>query len=113
MKTKVPEVPSSFARSNPKVWAGFEKLASECHEAGPLDAKARRLVKLGIAVGAGLQGGVHAQVRNALAEGISPEEIHHVVLLALTTIGFPATMAALTWVGDLTGKPRRRSRPSR
>jgi alkylhydroperoxidase/carboxymuconolactone decarboxylase family protein YurZ len=113
MKTKMPHVPSDFARSHPKVWASFENLANQCHRAGPLDAKTRRLVKLGIAFGAGLQGGVHAQVRNALAERISVEELHHVILLGLTTVGFPASMAALTWVDDLVGKTRRGSKKSR
>ncbi len=107
MKTKMPAVPSNFARQNPKVWASFENLANQCHEAGPLNARTRRLVKVGIAVGAGLEGGVHAQVRNALAEGITLEELRHVILLSLTTIGFPASMAALTWVNDYAGKSRR------
>lgn len=111
MKTELPEHPASFARRHPEVWAAFEKLANQCHNGGPLDAKTRRLVKLGIALGAGTEGGVHAQVRNAVAEGINPAELRHVVLLALTTIGFPATMAALAWVEDvLRGKSRRRRR---
>jgi 4-carboxymuconolactone decarboxylase len=33
-------------------------------------------------------------VRKAVAEGIAPEEIEQVVLLALTTRGFPGTVAA-------------------
>lgn len=109
MKTKLPEVPATFARQHPEIWASFESLANQCHEAGPLDAKTARLVKLGIAVGVGLEGGVHAQVRNALAEGIAPAEVHHVVLLGLTTVGFPASMAALTWVNDLV-KGKRQGR---
>ena len=56
---------------------------------------------------------VHAQVRNALAEGVSPEAIRHAVLLGLTTLGFPATMAASSWVEDLLprrGRSRRRKK---
>jgi alkylhydroperoxidase/carboxymuconolactone decarboxylase family protein YurZ len=111
MKTELPEHPASFAREHPEVWEAFETLANRCHEAGPLEAKTRRLVKLGVALGARLEGGVHAQVRNAVAEGISDEEIRHVVLLGVTTLGFPASMAALTWVNDILdrgdGKKRR------
>lgn len=107
MKTKLPELPAQLARHQPEVWAAFEMLANRCHAAGPLSPKTRRLVKLGIAVGAGLEGGVHAQVRNALAEGITAAELGHVVLLALTTIGFPASMAASTWVEDMLGRGRR------
>ena len=110
MKTKLPEHPASFARQYPEVWASFEGLASRCHEAGSLDSKSQRLVKLGIALGAGLEGGFHAQVRNALAEGITPEEIRHVVVLGLTTIGFPASMAALSWIDDYPAKRRPASR---
>src|SRR5690349_576500 len=108
MKTNLPESPAKFARKNPKVWASFEALANECHTAGPLPDRTRRLAKLGIAIGAGLEGGVHAHVRNALAEGITPDEIRHVALLGMTTIGFPATMAALTWISDIVGKSARR-----
>jgi alkylhydroperoxidase/carboxymuconolactone decarboxylase family protein YurZ len=107
MKTKLPQLPERLAQQYPEIWDSFEALAKRCHAAGPLDAKTRRLVKLGIAVGAGLEGGVHAQVRNALAEGITGSELHHVVLLSLTTIGFPATMARMTWINDVLGKGRR------
>ena len=113
MKTKLPELPAKLARQYPEVWDSFETLANRCHEAGPLDARTRRLVKLGIAIGAGLEGGVHAQARNALAEGITAAELRHVVLLGLTTIGFPATMARLTWIGDVPANvpgTRRRAR---
>ncbi len=107
MKTKLPEHPANLSRQYPEVWKSFEELASRCHEAGPLDAKTQRLVKLGIAMGAGLEGGVHAQVRNALAEGITAEELRHAALLGLTTVGFPSFMASLTWIDDFAAKGRR------
>ncbi len=107
MKTKLPDPPADFARQHPDIWAAFEALADRCHIAGPLDVRTRRLVKLGIALGAGLEGGVHSQVRNALAEGIPPAQLRHVVLPSLTTIGFPASMAACTWVNDLLDARRR------
>ncbi len=107
MKTKTPDHAANFAREYPETWTAFETLADRCHEEGPLDAKTCRLVKLGIAFGARLEGGVHAQVRNAVAEGITRAEVQHVVLLGLTTLGFPTFMAALTWVNDIL-KLRRR-----
>ena len=108
MRTKVPKHPAGLAKQYPKVWAAFERLGSVCHEAGPLDARTRRLVKLGIALGAGSEGAVHAQVRNALAEGIPPGALRHVVLLGLTTVGFPAAMAAMSWMEDLVPQRARR-----
>ncbi len=38
-----------------------------------------------------------------LAEGTSAEEIRQVCNLAITTLGFPAAMAALSWVNDVIG----------
>ena len=49
--------PSSSAdrirKSHPEVWQRFTALADACHEAGPLDEKSRRLVKLALAIAAG------------------------------------------------------------
>ena len=39
--------------------------------------------------------------RRSLEAGATLDECRHVVLLALTTIGFPAMMAALSWVEDI------------
>jgi 4-carboxymuconolactone decarboxylase len=73
---------------------------------GPLDKKTRELVKLGIAIGNRHEGGTHSHTRRALDAGATPDEVRHVALMALTTIGFPAAMAALTWVEDiLNGEP--------
>lgn len=77
-------------------------MESASRKRAPLDAKTRRLVKLALAVGNGAEGGVHSHVRRALAEGITSEELHHVALLAISTVGFPDAVAALTWIEDLT-----------
>jgi alkylhydroperoxidase/carboxymuconolactone decarboxylase family protein YurZ len=39
-------------------------------------------------------------VRHALAEGFTPAEVRHAGVLAISTIGFPASMRALTWMQD-------------
>jgi len=44
MKTELPVRAASFARRHPELWKAFENLADECHKAGPLDAKTRRLI---------------------------------------------------------------------
>ena len=86
----------------PDVWQAFSKLAEACHDAGPLDEKTRRLVKLAIAIGAGTEGGTHSAVRHANEAGVTPQEMEHVVLLSITTIGIPAAGRALTWIHDKT-----------
>lgn len=69
-------------------------------EAGPLDEKAERLVKLAIAVGGGLEGAVRLHTRRGSASGLSPEELQHVAVLAITTVGWPSAIAALSWIRE-------------
>ena len=85
---------------HPEIWQAFSSLAQACHNSGPLDEKTRRLVKLAIAVGAGTEGGTHSAVRHAVEAGVSTAEMEHVVLLSITTIGFPAAGRALSWIHD-------------
>ncbi|WP_047865544.1 carboxymuconolactone decarboxylase family protein [Rubrobacter aplysinae] len=97
----LPEVFQQFKRRFPGVKESFDALGAAEHEAGPLDEKQRRLVKLGIAVGAESEGAVRSHVRKLLGIGATQEEILHAIVLALTTIGFPATNAALSWAEEV------------
>ncbi|HET7265402.1 MAG TPA: carboxymuconolactone decarboxylase family protein [bacterium] len=98
---ELPEHYKRFQHQCPEVWKAYDRLGAALHGAGPLDAKMRELTKLALAVGARHEGAVHAHTRLALQHGASADEIRHVVLLALTTIGFPAMMAASSWVEDI------------
>jgi 4-carboxymuconolactone decarboxylase len=40
-------------------------------------------------------------VRRAVKAGASGEEVQHALLLLISTIGFPQTMAALSWSRDI------------
>lgn len=98
-------VPFTHIREEfPEVAAAYDTLGDAIHRSGPLDDKTRQLVKLALSVGARLEGATHAHARRALEMGISPEEIKHVVLLAATTLGFPTTVAAYTWISDVLGE---------
>ena len=101
MSYKLPAQFKELAREYPDVCEAFESLGTQCHNAGPLDEKARKLAKLGIAIGTGSEGAVHSAARNALNADISKEEIMHVGILAITTIGLPNATAAITWIKDL------------
>lgn len=97
------ELPTHFRRfkaAHPEIYEAFEELGRRVHERGSLSERERRLVKLGIAIGVGTEGGVHSAVRHALRGGCSREDVEHAVRLAITTIGFPRAMAALSWVDD-------------
>ena len=104
MKAALPKSVERFGKSYAKVWQRFKQLGEECHRAGPLDGRTRRLVKIGIAAAAQSEGAVHSAVRNARGEGVSADEIRHAILLAITTIGFPRAMAALSWAEDVLKK---------
>lgn len=99
----MPELPRAFqqfAADHPAVHQAYEVLAAAAHEAGPLDERSRRLVKLAIAIGARLEGAVRSHAWQAREAGISAAEIDHAVLLSLTTIGLPSMVAARTWVAS-------------
>jgi 4-carboxymuconolactone decarboxylase len=98
--SELPKAYTRFRDEFPQLAQAYDALGSATHEAGPLDEKTRQLVKLALAVGARLEGATHAHTRRALEMGITPEEIKHVVLLTMTTLGFPATVSAYTWVLD-------------
>lgn len=101
----LPNVYQHFERAFPRVHSAHQDLAKTCYEAGPLDERTARLVKLGIALGAQADGAVRSHARRALSEGESPEELRHVGLLALTTIGFPHTIAGLSWIEEVIEAP--------
>jgi len=102
-----------FKKEFPEIEKEYDKLAKKCHASGPLNEKLRRLVKLGIAIGSESEGAVKSHTRRALAIGISPKEIRHVVLLGLTTIGFPKMIATLNWIHEVLEETSiRRSRRS-
>ena len=101
---KVPGWYNQQKKKYPEVFRAYEALGEACREAGPLDEKTAALVKLAIAVGTRHEGAVHSHTRRSLEAGASIAECRHVVLLSLTTIGFPSMMAALSWVEDVAGE---------
>ena len=79
-----------------------EQAASTLTETVDRRAGGLSRLAIGIAIGLGMEGGVHSAVRFARAGGCSTEDIEHVVRLAITTIGWPKAMAAMSWVQDQT-----------
>lgn len=104
MAEQLPKAVNDFRKRHPEIWKAFNELAERCHEAGPLDEKSRRLVKLALCIGAGLEGGTHSAVRNALKSGVTPEEMDQVAILAISTLGLPAATRAMTWIDDISRK---------
>jgi AhpD family alkylhydroperoxidase len=98
-----PKTYERFRGEFPAIVDAYEQLGKACHHMGPLSPKCRELVKIGIALGAGLETAIKTHVRHAEEAGASPEEIRHAAVLATTTLGLPAMMRGLTWVEDVLG----------
>ena len=99
---ELPSAAGGIARRHPEIWEAYSALGKASAEAGPLDGATLRLVKLALAIGASLEGAVHSHARRALAEGLSADQLAHVALLAIPTLGFPQGVRALTWIEDVT-----------
>jgi AhpD family alkylhydroperoxidase len=86
-----------FKKRHAKVWRAYDRLGLAAAAAGPLDAKTRELVKLGMAAATRSESAVQSHVHRALEAGVKVPEIEHAILVGVTTLGFPRMMAALTW----------------
>jgi len=111
MAVKLPAGAARIARRHPKSWGAYEELGAACADAGPLDARTRRLVKLALAVGSQSEGAVHSHTRRGTEEGLTREECLHVTLLAIPSIGLAKAVAAMTWIEDVleSGKAVKKS----
>lgn len=101
MSDHLPQVYVAFRERHPEIATQLDALAMATESAGPLDARVQRLVKLALAVAKESPGAVRSNVRKALEAGDSADEIRHVVLLAITTCGFPTAAAGMQWVDDV------------
>ncbi|MGP9820765.1 carboxymuconolactone decarboxylase family protein [Salinarimonas sp. NSM] len=105
MTTDPKQLPSGagdVAARYPEVWDAYAALGKAASEAGPIDGRTARLVKLALAIGALSEGAVHSHTRRALEEGIEPQALQQVALMAIPTMGFPQGVRALTWIEDIT-----------
>lgn len=95
--SKLPKFYQQFKRDHAKMWQAFDQLGAAVAEEGPLDAKTRELVKLGMSAANKSETGVQSHTHRALEAGASQAEVEHAVLLGITTLGFPTMMMALCW----------------
>ena len=92
--------PGFYKKANkkfPEVFTALEQLGTTLRKAGPIDEKTSHLIQLAAAAASQSEGSVCSHTRRALQAGATPEEIHHTLLLLVSTIGFPQVMAALSW----------------
>ncbi|MGJ3263241.1 MAG: carboxymuconolactone decarboxylase family protein [Salinarimonas sp.] len=99
---QLPSGAGDVAATYPQVWDAYAALGKATSEAGPIDGRTARLVKLALAIGALSEGAVHSHTRRALDEGIEPAALKQVAMMAIPTMGFPQGVRALTWIEDIT-----------
>jgi alkylhydroperoxidase/carboxymuconolactone decarboxylase family protein YurZ len=104
---RLPSGAARIANLHPEIWDAYQQLGAACANAGPLDAHTRHLVKLALAVASESEGAVHSHARRSAQDGITKEELLHVALLAIPSIGLAKAVAAMTWIEDVlrTKKP--------
>jgi len=95
--SSLPKPYQAFRIDYPSVYAAYEALGAAVSNAGPLDAKTRELIKLGMAAANGSETGVESHTHRALEANATVHEIEHAVMLGINTLGFSTMMAALTW----------------
>jgi 4-carboxymuconolactone decarboxylase len=95
--SRLPKPYQAFRIDYPSVYAAYEALGAAVSNAGPLDAKTRELVKLGMAAANHSETAVESHTHRALDAGASEHEIEHAIMLGINTLGFSTMMAALTW----------------
>jgi 4-carboxymuconolactone decarboxylase len=84
---------TDFKARFPEIHEKNEALGQWIHEhGGPLDAKTRWLIKLGISAAGGHLSGVSTHIARAREAGATEEEILHTLLLLIPTCGFPTFM---------------------
>lgn len=110
MKSAIPKHYEKNKAAFPAYFEAVEKLGETIRESSPLPENTMCLINLAAAAAIQSEGSVHSHTRRALEAGIPPEEIRYAVLLLTSTIGFPKTMAAMSWVNDLIPEKKEKSK---
>jgi alkylhydroperoxidase/carboxymuconolactone decarboxylase family protein YurZ len=108
MEQHLPKIYLAFREAHPEVAKALDDLGGATEQAGPLDARTQRLVKVALALGSLAEGAVRSNARKALEAGDTAAEIKHVALLAITTCGFPTAIAGLGWIEEVLGHAEER-----
>ncbi len=94
-----------FSVQYPEINEALNNLKRVCEQGKHFDAKISMLIKLAVAVGAGLENTVKAHTAKALGLGITADQIEEIILINLSSIGYAKSVVALNWVHEVTGKP--------
>lgn len=95
-----PKFYTDFLKKFPEIGALYEKLGDAVHQQGPLSERERALIKLAVSGSHQFHSAFKSHLRKAISAGVTREEIEHVALLMLPTIGFPTMMYMLGTIDE-------------
>jgi alkylhydroperoxidase/carboxymuconolactone decarboxylase family protein YurZ len=95
----------------PQLGVVYGQLADAVANAGSLDRKTCALIRMCIAIGAGLEGASKTQARVALENGATADELRHAALQSTTLIGFPSMIKSYSWIEEVALKREGASQP--
>ncbi|MCZ7649711.1 MAG: carboxymuconolactone decarboxylase family protein [Thermoanaerobaculia bacterium] len=101
--SKPPKRYREFVDRFPGLGAAWETIHA-AGEAGPLEPRTQRLVRVAVAMGAMREGAVRSGARKALDQGLALDELEQLVPLAAATIGLPSAVACWSWMRDALEK---------
>lgn len=115
---ELPAVAGKLAKTHPDIWKAYAALGKATAKSDPVERETLRVVELALAIGVSLEGAVHSHTRRALSEGVSPDTLAQVALLAIPTLGLPHAVQAAFQPGPrrprravaVRAEPRRRRR---
>ena len=99
-KTRPPKFYTHFMQKYPEIGKKYEELGKAIHEKGPLTERERVLIKMAVSGSHLYHSAFKSHVRKALVAGITKDEMEHLALLMLPTVGFPTTMAMLGMIEE-------------
>lgn len=85
-----------------EIYDAYENYGKLVHEkGGPLDVKARWLIKVALSADCQNEYSLRTHILKALKNGCTKEEIEHTILLVAPTCGFPKMMRSLLVFRDI------------
>ncbi len=99
-KEKLPKRYTLFLEKYPEIAKRYSDLGDAVHQWGPLDERTRALVKLAISGSTKQKSAFKSHIRKAMTFGVVREEMEHVALLTMPTLGFPSAMLLLSVIDE-------------
>ncbi|MCR6544138.1 carboxymuconolactone decarboxylase family protein [Dehalobacterium formicoaceticum] len=94
-----------FTENHGDIYHAYENYGRLVHQkGGPLDEKARWLIKIALSTACQYRYALRTHIIKAIKSGCTREEIEHTIMLAAPTVGFPKTMEGILILREEMGE---------